>query len=124
MGAPTHTTRSLSSSLGAIFKARGAITKYGVHLVVANELHSRYKEVRLVAAAVPGEEIEETAETEETEEETEEWAFQADAFRVSLWSIRFGAALSTIMFGLFGLARSAPALFVVCGVEVRLPLMV
>ena len=70
------------------------------------------------------EEIEETAETEETEEETEEWAFQADAFRVSLWSIRFGAALSTIMFGLFGLARSAPALFVVCSVEVRLPLMV
>ena len=70
------------------------------------------------------EEPEETEETEETEEETEEWAFQADAFRVSLWSIRFGAALSTIMFGLFGLARSAPALFVVCGVEVRLPLMV
>jgi hypothetical protein len=66
-------------------------------------------------------EADETDETNEPEE-TEEWAFQADTFRASLWSIRFGAALSTIMFGLFGLARSAPALFVVCGVEVRLPL--
>ena len=32
-------------------KARGAIEKYGVHLVVANELHSRYRELHLVAGA-------------------------------------------------------------------------
>ena len=33
-------------------KARGAIAKYGVHLVVANELHSRYREVHLVNAGI------------------------------------------------------------------------
>jgi len=33
-----------------IKKAKDAITKYGVHLVVANELHSRYEEVFLVSS--------------------------------------------------------------------------
>jgi len=32
-------------------KAQGAVAKYGVHLVVANLLHTRYREVQLVAGA-------------------------------------------------------------------------
>jgi phosphopantothenate-cysteine ligase len=44
-------------------KARGAVARYGVHLVIANLLHTRYKEVQLVAGAeAPMEEGEECIE--------------------------------------------------------------